>query len=159
MCSILPVLWIPMNFFGQSPHGLFHWAWGLLEEIRNVLRGSWQSCSADGLSTTGACLVCARPLFACPHKYFCAEVSVSCTVHWESFTEVWQIVYFVAPYTLSPDDLKPVLKAMLEYPKQREASCCGASINRKKQMYFWLVSNAITVWRLNFQGKGSWISI
>lgn len=51
-------------------------------------------------------------------------------------------VYFVTPYTLSPDDLKPVFKVMLEYTKQREAACCVACINRKKQMYFWLPTNA-----------------
>lgn len=51
-------------------------------------------------------------------------------------------VYFVASYTLSPDDLKPVFKAMLEYTKQREATCSVAFISRKKQMNLGLLKNA-----------------
>lgn len=50
-------------------------------------------------------------------------------------------VYFVASYTLSPDDLKPVFKVMLEYTKYREAACSVAFIDRKKQINFGLLTN------------------
>lgn len=50
-------------------------------------------------------------------------------------------VYCVAPYSLSPDDLKPVFQVMLEYTNQRGTAYCVTCISRKKQMSFWLLTN------------------
>lgn len=104
---------------------------------QEVCQRQWELCSED-LGAVAQLITqelswCVRAFAECAHKYFCADVSVSCVSRREQGTDVCWISFLC-----SPSDSFTRWLFEPEHTDQGEATCWGPYINRNKCIFGYL---------------------